>query len=281
MKFTSTVVCIAAFVLGLFLTSSLVHSDEIVLKAAGCKTEFYLFKDLAEAFKEATGNKLLPAAIGNKKAVKLLLEQKIDFAFTCKPIAKLKKKLKLNPEQVAAWKSIPVAKDPIIVVSNAKNGVQNLTSEQLTKLFSGQIENWKELGGNDLPVLTAHLNPKLESGVVLLFKEFTLGSKGKLDPNARTGDSPSMLGNFVSLTPGSVTFMGFNSYKEKYGDIVGIDGVFPGRQNILNGSYKLAATYYLTLDGRDNKGVNEFMNFIQSDAGSQAIEQNFISVVQK
>ena len=77
-----------------------------------------------------------------------------------------------------------------------------------------------------------------------------MGEEGTLDDKARLGENPSMLGNFVSMTPGGVTFMGFNSYQEKFGTILAVDGVKPSRENILNGAYKLAATYYLTLAGR-------------------------------
>ena len=215
---------------------------------------------------------------GNKKAVDLLLDQKIDFTFTCKPIQKLTKGLKLDPAAVSSWNSVAIAKDPIVVVSNTKNGIRSITSEQLKGLFQGNIANWKEIGGSDLPVRTAYMNPQLESGVVLLFKEFTVGNEGKLDEKALIGDGPSMLGNYVSVTPGAVTFMGFNSYREKYGDILEIDGVAPTRDNIFNGSYGLAATYYLTLDGRGSEAVADFVNFIKSEEGRKATDQNFISI---
>jgi len=118
----------------------------------------------------------------------------------------------------------------------------------------------------------------LESGLVPLFKEFTVGDDGELDPKAMVANGPSMLGNYTSVTPGAVTFMGFTSYKEKYGDILAIDGVTPTRENIMNGSYGLSATYYLTLDGRDNQDVAKFVEFIRSEDGKQAIDMNFISV---
>lgn len=256
------------------------QAGEAVIKAAGCKTEFFLLQDIAEDYKKKTGNKLQLGNTGNKKAVDLLLEQKIDFTFTCKPISKLTKGLGLDPTAVSSWTSVAIAKDPIVIVSNAKNGVQNITSEQLTKLFQGNITNWKELGGSDLEIKTAHMSSSLESGVVLLFKEFTVGIEGKLDEKAMVANGPSMLGNFVSITPGGVTFMGFNSYREKYGDIIEIDGVAPTRENILNGSYGLAATYYLTMDGRNKEAVNDFVNFTTSEEGKKSIDQNFISVSQ-
>lgn len=281
MKTKKVVMLISSFVFCLFLfNSGQLHAQDTLLKGAGCKTEYFLLKDLADAYKVKTGKKMQLGNTGNKKAVNLMLDQKIDFTFTCKPIKKLTKGLKLDPNAVSSWTSIPIGKDPIVVVASPKNGVKSLSTDQLTKLFKGEFASWDELGGNKIPVKTAYMSESLESGVVLLFKEFTVGSKGKLDNKAMIANGPSMLGNFTSVTPGAVTFMGFNSYKEKYGDILEIDGVAPTRENILNGTYALAATYYLTLDGSDNKGVSDFMDFINSEDGKQAIDQNFISVSQ-
>lgn len=264
-----------------FNSPDTVRAAEVkVLQAAGCKTEYFLLQDLAKAYMDKTGTKLQLGSTGNKKALNLLMEKKIDFAFTCKTIDQLAKKLNLDPAVVGSWKSIPVAIDPIVVVANRENGAQNLTKDQLTSLFQGKIANWKELGGNDLPVKIAYMNPALESGVNLLFNEFTVGEGGTLAENAQLGDGPSNIGNYVSLTPGGVMFIGFNSYDEKYGDILSIDGVAPTRENILNGSYPLAASYYLTLAGDENTDVSEFINFVRSDEGIKAIEINFIPSVQ-
>ena len=265
---------------GSFLAPDLACADDDIIKGAGCKTEFFLLKDLADAYKNKTGKKMQLGNTGNKKAVNLMLDEKIDFTFTCKPIKKLTKGLKLDENAVSSWRSVAIAKDPIIVVAHSKNGISNLDSTQLRKIFEGKVNNWKEVGGNDLPIKTAYMSERLESGIVLLFKEFTVGSKGKLDDKAMIANGPSMLGNFTSVTPGAITFMAFNSYKEKYGDIVSIDGVSPTRDNILSGTYSLTATYYLTLDGTEDKRVSDFIDFINSQEGIEAINHNFISLTQ-
>lgn len=251
-------------------------ADPIVLHSVGCKTEYFLLQELAAAYTAKNGTKVQLGNTGNKKAVELLMDKQIDFTFTCKTIEQLTKGLELDPKAVAGWTSIPIAKDPIVVVTNPKNGVTGLTTAQLTLIFQGKATNWQEVGGSDLPILTAYINPDLESGVVLLFKEFTVGEEGKLDDKGRLGENPSMLGNYVAMTPGGITFMGFNSYQEKFGSILAIDGVVPNRENILNGAYKLAATYYLTLPAEENKDVAAFLQYVQSEEGKAVIGKNFI-----
>lgn len=248
------------------------------LKSAGCKTEVYLLKDIVEAYEVQTGKSIRLGSTGNKTAVNLLAEQKVDFAFTCKPIEKLAKGMKLDKEQVSSWQSIALAKDPIVIVANRNNGVTNITTDELTRIFQGKVANWQELSGNNVPVLPSYLSDDLESGLVLLFKEFTVGGKGELTDNAMKAKAPNMLGNYTSVTPGAISFMNYNTYDEKYGDILKVNGILPNEENIHNGSYPLTATYFLTIDGRNNQAVVEFIDFTKSENGQKAIKRNYISV---
>ena len=68
-------VMVAVFTFSILMQPCYTQAQEEVIKAAGCKTEFFLLKDLAEAYKEKTGNKLQLGNTGNKKAVNLLLDQ--------------------------------------------------------------------------------------------------------------------------------------------------------------------------------------------------------------
>ena len=279
MIFKTASYSLLVFALFSLTVSSQALSATDTLKSAGCKTEVYLLKDIAEAYKEQTGKSIRLGSTGNKKAVNLLLEEKVDFAFTCKPIEKLAKGMKLDEEQVSPWKSIALAKDPIVIIANRNNGVTNITKDELIKIFQGKITNWKELKGNDIPVLPTYLSDDLESGLVLLFKEFTVGPKGKLTDNAMKAKALGMLGNYTSITPGAIGFMNFNSYEEKYGDILKINDIFPNEENIRKGVYPLTATYFLTIDGRSNQAIAEFVDFTRSVAGQRAINRSYISIV--
>ena len=127
-------------------------AEQVVLHAAGCKTEYFLLQELAAAYTAKSKTTLQLGNTGNKKAVDLLMENKIDFTFTCKTISQLTKGLKLDQNAVSGWTSIAIAKDPMVVVANRQNGVTGLTTAQLTTIFQGKIANWQEVGGSDLPV---------------------------------------------------------------------------------------------------------------------------------
>lgn len=251
------------------------------MSAAGCKTEHFMLKDLSSAYTSKTGNTIRLGRTGNKKAVTMLLKDQVDFAFTCKPITQLSKKFKLNHAEVSDWSSVPIGKDPIIVVSNYINGVDDISIADLKRLFSGSIKNWKELGGNDLPVKIGYLSDEIESGIVLLFKEFTVGSKGSLDANATIVDDPVKIGRFVYSTPGGVSFMSLNSYTDKKSTILKVDGYEPSRENILNNKYKLSATYYITAPIKKDALVADFISFSQSAEGQAIVAKSFIPYTNK
>lgn len=250
------------------------QDKNIKIQSAGCKTEYYLIRELADAYQAKTGISIQAGSTGNAKAIDLLLDNQIAFAFTCKPINQLSKKMELDKKKIAGWKSIPIARDPIILVSNPQNGIKNLTTVQITQIFEGTLENWKEVGGNDLPILLVYLDPALESGTNTVFKECTGGPDMKIDTAAKTLDGPSNLGYYVSSKPGAITFMPFNSYKKNYGTMLQIDGTEPTEKNIKNDQYKLNVTYNLTITG-NNKDVLNFVTYCLSDEGKKIIAKNY------
>ncbi len=119
---------------------------------AGCKTEYFLIKHIADHFGESSDMQSKPGKTGNKKAVMLFAEGKVDFAFTCKPHWKLAAKFKLDAEKTKNWASVTIARDPIIIVVNEKSGIQELSLDQAKQVFSGKVTNWKDVSGNDLVV---------------------------------------------------------------------------------------------------------------------------------
>lgn len=269
------VVLVALFALLLICPAGSQALDKnLKINSAGCKTEYYLIKELSDAYKNKTGVSIQAGQTGNKKAMDLMLNNEIDFAFTCKPINKLAKKLNLDKNKTAEWKSIPIARDPIVLVSNPKNGIRNLTTSQIADIFEGKVKNWQELGGNDLPILLVYLNPALESGTTTVFKELTGGMNMQFDKKAKTLDGPSNLGFYVASNPGAITFMPFNAYKGNYGNVLRINGTEPKEETILNDEYKLNVTYYITTTGND-KDVSDFVDYALSAEGKKIISYNF------
>ena len=247
------------------------------LSCAGCKTEYYLIQHLAKTYKKQTKAAIKAGKTGNKKAAELLQSGKLDFAFTCKPAAKLIKKLKLDKKKTADWKSFEIAKDPIVIVADRNCGVTNLTLEELKSVFLGKVTNWKELGGKDLAIKPASLSNEVESGAVMVFKETTIGAKAKMAKSVKRLAAPSFLGNFCKKTPGGITFMSLASYRPSSGSMLSIDGNAPERKVVLANKYPIVATYYLTYAAKEEAKLKPFFDFVCSAEGSKLIDAKFIA----
>lgn len=281
---TRTRLFLAAFagtlLLSTALAAPLAAQDEAV-RCAGCKTEHFLIQHVAGPFTAATGVNLLPGGAGNKMAVTLFAEGKIDFAYTCKPHQKLAKKFGLDPAVTGTWVSTAIARDPIAVVANPDCGVTGLTVEQLSGIFTGRISNWSEVGGPDLRIVVAYMDEAVESGIVTVFKETTAGEDVPLHKMAKTLKAPDQLGTFVQTTSGGVTFLAMNSYLPEYGALLAVDGVAATHETVIAGSYPLSVTYHILHDSARPSAGKALLGFLATPEGTALIDEMMVALPQK
>ena len=245
---------------------------------AGCKTEYFLIKEIADTLNaNQSAIQYKPAKTGNKKAVELMIAQKVDFAFTCKDHWKLAKKFKLDKEKTASWKTIQIAHDPIVVIVNPDSGCKNITMNQLCGIFDGSITNWKEISGKELEIQIGYLDESVESGIVTVFKETSIGANNNLTAKATKLKAPSNLGNFCKATSGAVVFMGLNSFQEQYGTVLSIDNIKPDSDNVKSNKYPLAATYHIIYDSKNAKAAQIMLDYIANDNGQKIINKLMIA----
>lgn len=248
------------------------------VNCAGCKTEYFLIKELTNVLNsQMTDMNIKPAQTGNKKAVELMVAGEVNFAFTCKNHLKLAAKFQLPAEKTASWVSVSFAHDPIVIVSNPDCNTGNLTMEQLCGIFNGTITNWKDISGKDLEIKVGYLDSSVESGVVTVFKETSIGESNDLTEKATQLKAPSNLGNFCKSTPGAIVFMGLNSYKQEYGNIMKINDVIPNSENVKNTKYPLSVTYHIIYDQKNDNAAKKLLQFIASEQGQQIVNSMMVA----
>ncbi len=254
------------------------QTTPVQLRAAGCKAEFFLIKDLAKEFLADTGIAINSKRSGNKVGIKLLDSGAIDFAFLSVPPRKLAKKFNIPPERTKDWQVMKIAKSPIVVVVNRNNKVTNMTLEQVKDVFRGEVTYWKELGGDDMQITVALLNKNLASGVLIDFRHATVGMMNSLTDKALRFDGPKKLGAYVALNKGAITAMGQASYSERYGTVLIVDGTAPTRENILQGKYPLATTYYIAFNKKSQDKIDTFLDYLRSEKGQTIIDKDFVAI---
>jgi phosphate transport system substrate-binding protein len=141
--------------------------------------------------------------------------------------------------------SYPVAKDAFVFLVNPKNPIRNLSNEQVIKIYTGEIRNWKEVGGND-----AMINPYIRNP--------NSGSQEKMETivmkDHQMIDWPEMVG-YVMLSPyyqleqdeNGIAYTPFYYYDTIVNDdrteVIGINGVTPDKSTIENNSYPKIPKY--------------------------------------
>lgn len=156
----------------------------------------------------------------------------------------------------------------VVVNPDVAAQITNLTSQQITAIFTGQITNWKELGGPDEPI-TAIDRPN-GSEIRAMFTKYVLGGATTYLPQT-VDDSSSAAGDAVSSTPGAISYIATSAvgtggaYQGKIVPVC-IDGFKPGPTDAANDNYKFWSFEHLYTKGEPTGLTKSFLAYLTSDA---------------
>lgn len=153
--------------------------------------------------------------------------------------------------------------DGITLVTNKSNPVQNLTSEQLGKVFRGEIKNWKEVGGPDAEIVL--LSRDSSSGTHEFFKEHIVrkgNAKGTEEyaPSTLYMPSNESIKREVATNKFAIGYLGMG-YVDNTTNTLKIDGYPANAENVLSKKYPIAREiFWYTAKERsgDIKGIVDF-----------------------
>ncbi|ANK59987.1 phosphate ABC transporter substrate-binding protein PstS family protein [Loigolactobacillus backii] len=147
----------------------------------------------------------------------------------------------------------------ITPVVNKKVGVTNLSFAQLKAIFTGQVTNWQQLGGADLPIVL--VNRAAGSGTRVTFEKWVLqGSQAK---QAQEQDSTGMVRQIVAATPGAISYLAF-SYVDKSIAAVKINHVAPTDENVLTNKWKIWSYEHMYTKGKPTGLTKDFIAYVLS-----------------
>ena len=163
----------------------------------------------------------------------------------------------------------------VIAVSKSvyDSGVKSLTTEEVKKIYAGEIKNWKELGGLNAEIYA--IAREQGSGTRNTFNEDIMGDENVETPGvSTTAMGSSEVKTAIVGSNNAIGYLGF-SYIEG-GDIrvITLDGVLPDVQTIKDGSYKLHRHLYLYTFGEPKPCAQKFIDFVNSAEGRKVTEEN-------
>ena len=163
-----------------------------------------------------------------------------------------------------------VAIDGIAVVVDKNNTVANLTKDQLVKIYTGEITNWKEVGGADQKIVV--IGREASSGTRGAFEEI-LDIEEKCKYAQELNETGAVMAA-VAATPGAIGYVSLDNVDDSV-IALQLDGVAPSEATVKDGSYALQRPFVMATKGEikdQNEQVKAVFEFIDSEEGQAVIK---------
>lgn len=174
---------------------------------------------------------------------------------------------KLKDEEAEKLDATVVGLDGIALVVNPANKLEDITLQDLAKVYSGEITNWKELGGDDKAIVV--IGREDGSGTRDGFESIVMGDK---EPKyAQELESTGSVINAVATTDGAIGYASLANVDETV-KALKVGGVEATEENVKSGAYKVQRPFICaTLKVSDNKLVKAYLDFILSEEGQALV----------
>ena len=164
-----------------------------------------------------------------------------------------------------------VAIDGIGIVTDKANTVTNLSTDDLTKIYTGEITNWNALGGSDSPIVV--IGREAGSGTRGAFEELLkIEEKCKY---AQEIDSTGAVMAKVASIPGAIGYVSVDVIDDTVAALT-IDEIAPTVDDIKSGAYKLSRPFVMATKGEiaeQNDAVKALFEYIDSPEGQEIIQK--------
>lgn len=223
---------------------------------------------LGEAFQNDTGISFTYNPAGSGSGIKAVQEGRCDIGLSSRDLK--------DEEKVAGLKATVLAYDGIAVIVNPENPVNDLSLETIAKIYTGEITNWNEVGGDDAEIVL--IGREAGSGTRDGFESIT-GTEELCKYRQELTSTGDVI-TTVSQNPGAIGYASVASVKDSV-KVLTINGVMPTENTIKDGSYVVQRPFVLVtkVDVELSKSAQKFFDFITSaDANGIISEAGVVPV---
>ncbi|MBQ2650474.1 MAG: substrate-binding domain-containing protein, partial [Clostridia bacterium] len=173
-----------------------------------------------------------------------------------------------------------IVKDAFVFMVNKDNPVEDISLEDLQKIYKGEITNWKELGGSDEPI-KAFQRPDNSGSQTLMYKLVVPADEIAPAPTEmRPGGMDDLVDAVSDYDEGlhsigySVYYYASGMYTDPGSKMIAVDGVYPTDETIADGSYPLTDGYYAVCDAEhgENSPVGRLLAWLCSENGQKVAQ---------
>lgn len=215
---------------------------------------------LGEVFQEKTGNTVNYNPTGSGSGIQAVSEKRCDIGLASRNLK--------DEEKANGLTGTVVAIDGIAIVVNKENPVSDLTVEQIAKLYTGEITNWKDVGGSDAEVVL--IGREAASGTRDGFESIT-GTKDKCQYRQELTSTGDVI-TAVSQNPDAIGYASLAAIKDSV-KALSVDGVTPSETTVKDGSYQVQRPFVLvTVEGKAlSAAAQSFFDYATSAGAADII----------
>ena len=219
---------------------------------------------LSEAIREVYPNLVLePQFTGSGAGIEAVTNGTADIGNSSRSLT--------DEEKAGGLEENIVAIDGIAVIVHPDNDVEDLTTDQLKKIYTGEITNWSEVGGADEAIVV--VGREAGSGTRGAFEEI-LGVEDACKYAQELNETGAVVAK-VGETEGAIGYVSLDNVKDSV-KALKLDGVEASEETIKDGSYSLQRPFVMATKGKiseQSEAVQAIFEFIDSEAGQKVIEQ--------
>ncbi len=267
--FATLIICLA-------LPISAMADEEIVIN--GSTTVLPVVQKAAENYMAINSNAVLAISGGGSgNGIKALTDGLCQIAMSSRDMKPNEVEL-ARSKGVAPYR-IPVAVDALLPVVHPSNGITSLSLDHLRAIYTGQVTNWKDLGGADKKITV--ISRDTSSGTYETWEEKVM-KKERVSPAALLQASNGAVVQAVSQNPNAIGYIGFG-YADKSVKGLNIGEAKATAETALSGLWPVARELYLFTDGEPAGEIKNFVAYmLDPQKGQKAVaEIGFIPLPKK
>lgn len=148
-------------------------------------------------------------------------------------------------------------------VVNSDVNIDDISMDNLKKIFTGEVTNWKQVGGQDLAITV--INRASGSGTRATFEKAVLGdTKVPSSFTPQEQDSSGTVAKMVAETPGAISYLAFSYYTDSF-KALSVDGVAPKAENVETNAWKIWSYEHMYTAANPDEATQAFIDYMLSD----------------
>lgn len=240
------------------------NGDSVTISISGSTSVGPLMEKIQEKYEEENSNVTLEIQQnGSGAGIKDVISGISEIGMSSR---------ELKDEEKTSVQGTTVAYDGIALLVNPNNPVKNISLDDVRKIYTGEITNWKELGGKDSPIVV--VSREEGSGTRDAFQEIVGYKSEELKKDATISDGSGAVKTTVAGNENAIGFASFE-YIDNTVSALSVNDVEPIAENVKAGQYKISRPFILvTKEDTLTEEGQKLIDFVLSNEGQQIVEEN-------